>query len=105
MIGVEPDWHEVGNLRREPEVEILGHTTDEVTTDEDVEDRGNERDFLFQRDGGSVIPSLVDIIDRFLHPAPVLGQLLIGGGNSFSPFSHGTVFCIVAGGPYPLLAF
>ena len=42
MVGVESDRHEIYQLGSEPIVEILWDSTYQVSTDEDVEDGGNE---------------------------------------------------------------
>ncbi len=63
-------------LGSKPVVEVLGDSAYEVAANKDVEDGGNERQFLFGRDGDSVAPFLVQVVNGFLDPTAVPGQLL-----------------------------
>ena len=96
MVCVDPYGHEVHELNGVPPVEVLGHSADQIATDEDVEDSGDKGDLFAQRNCEGFVPSLIQVVDRSLHARSVFRQLFVGRRDSLAPLFHSTVSGIVA---------
>ena len=56
MVGEIADRHEIDELRRIPDMHILGIATDEIPTDEDVHNAAYEGYLLSYADGLIIVP-------------------------------------------------
>jgi hypothetical protein len=86
VVGDHPYGHEVDELCRVPDVEVLRKPADEVAAKEDVHDAANEGYLLPQRDDLCVVPLVSQLLHALAHPLPVSLELLLRRGNSSSPF-------------------
>lgn len=102
VVGVVPDGHEIHQLGSKPQVEVLGESTEDVATDEDVEHTGDEGDLLTQSDRGRLAPLLAQSVHPILHAAAVFLELLICRWDTSLPFSHHSVLGVQSRGPYLL---
>lgn len=92
MVGVESQWHEVAELRREPVVEGGWLSTHNVAGDEDVQHSGYEGHLLAQGDNSGIAPFATKTVNRGLHTAAVFFELFVCCGDAFPPFHDRTLF-------------
>lgn len=78
MICEEANRHEVEQLGRVPEVEILRVAADEISTDEDVHNAEYEGYFFPQTDGFGIVPLLAQLVDTLAHTLSVPVELFVG---------------------------
>ncbi len=96
VVCVEPYRHEVTELHGEPHIEVLGVRSDQVATNEDVENSSNERDLFSGSYGLCVVPSAAQAIHRVPHTLSVLVKLLVRGRKPPSPFFDNSILGIDA---------
>lgn len=70
-VGVEPDWHKIGQLTAIPQVQVFRVGANQVTADKDIQYTGDEKQLLSQSDRRRLIPLSSQAVDRFSHPSTV----------------------------------
>lgn len=63
VVRVVPNRHEIAELSREPDVEVFGMCTNEVSGDENIEDAGDKRELLPHGNRLGVIPLRTEAVD------------------------------------------
>ncbi len=91
VICKKTDWHEIAELGREPPIKVLRESSNEITTNKDVEHTRDERELLASCYSFGVIPSRSKSLDRMSHAFPVLSQLLIRRWKSPPPLIDNSV--------------
>lgn len=71
VVGVVSDRHEIEKLCGVPVMEELRISSDEISTDEDVENTANECNLLAGRDKLCIIPSSSQPVNILAHLLPV----------------------------------
>lgn len=102
LVCVCPDGHKVQELCCVPTMEPFWVTTDQIATDEDVENAGDERRFLPHGDTFLCIPLSTKTVDGFAHTPPVFVQLFISIGNPSPPLLDDFVLLTTAEGFHSL---
>ena len=92
LVGVVSNRHEVQELYGVPDVKILGISSDQVATDEDVQDTAYEGCLFPSCDGLGIVPTPAESVDTLPHSLPVPLQLLVRWWNASPPFFNDSLF-------------
>lgn len=77
VIGVVSDGHEIEQLDRVPYVEVIRISTNQVSTNEDIQDSCDEGELLSQGDSFSISPTLAKVIHAVAHSSFIPFELFI----------------------------
>lgn len=91
-IGVVSQRHEVQELESIVPVEELGITSNQISTDQDIENSTYERELLPSCNNFGVVPFIAQLVDVDSHSLPVSVQLFVRSRHSPAPFFHHTTF-------------
>ena len=92
VVRVPSNRHEVEELHGVPDVEVFGISTDQVSTDEHIQDSTYEG-YLFPRgDGLGIIPTSADPVDALPHSFSVFLELLVRRRHASPPFLYDSFF-------------
>ena len=92
LVCIPSNGHEVKELHGVPDMEILRISSDQVSTDEHIQDSTNEGYLFSSCDCLGIVPTPANSVDTLPHTFPISFELFVRGWNAPSPFLDDSFF-------------
>lgn len=96
VIGKDANGHEVDELSRVPEMEVLRAAADQISANEYVHNSTNEGYLFTQADSFGIIPLSAKLVHALPHSLSISVELFVGGWDPSPPFFHHSIASILS---------